>query len=433
MSPPGAFEVRQALDRIRLRGQLPNGEFRLLLHLCEETLAGRGEELSQKVLACDVFGRRLEEFDPRKDSIVRTTAANLRGSLLAYYGGPGRGDLTVIELPSGNYVPRFSCRARLSEAATARLWSARVALESRTVSGYAKAHSHLDAVLAENPTLSSALALKAEAFASQAIHGSRPRPCLMEAQALVNRALESEQPAWQAHLIHGAVRWALHLDWKGAAAGYERALRVSDGESATHVWFTAFLVGVGRPREAVAYLQRMADRFGYCNPTYLGDLAMLHMLSCDFASARTTILGALDAAPHYYQHHLNHAILLEAEGDPGGALRALDRTPLQWRERPVTWGLRALFAGLSGKQPVARRRIQWISTLERLGAYVPPSQLAVCYVGMGDAETAVAQLERSREDRDPLMVWFYAYPFFRHLRGHPRFERLIDSIGTVRF
>ena len=209
--------------------------------------------------------------------------------------------------------------------------------------------------------------------------------------------------------------------------------RQGSGRFPDRTWYTAFLVGVGRPREAIGHLQRTADQFGYCNPTYLGDLAMLCMLARDLPLARTTILAALDAAPLYYQHHLNHAILLEAEGDPQAALRVLDASPLKWRERPVTWGLRALFAGLSGAKAVARRRIQWLQAFEKVGVYVPPSQIAACQLGAGNTEGAIGQLERSREERDPLMVWFHAYPFFRHLYGHPRFERLIESIGTVRY
>lgn len=433
MPEPSAFEIFQQLERIKRHGRIAPGEVRFLVHTTEETLAARSKELNQKTIAADVFGRDLVNFDARADSIVRTTAAHLRESLLEYYAGVGRTDPVVIELPKGSYVPRFYPRVAVSANATSHLWSARVALEARTVSGYSVAQRHLDAVLRETPDLSVALALKAEACVSQAIHGSRPLPCLQSAEKLANRALEAQTPAWQAWLVRGAVLWALHLNWDAAESAYLKALEVSQGESATHVWYTAFLVGRGRPNEAVLHLQRTVDHFGYCNPTYLGDLAMLQMLARDFAAGRITIEGAIEAAPHYYQHHLNHAVLLEAEGDPGGALQVLDNAPLRLSERPVTWGLRALFAGLNGSRAVARRRITWLTALERTGVYVSPSQIAACHLGAGDHDGAVRSLERGRDERDPLMVWFHAYPFFRHLHGHPAFERLIDSIGTLRY
>lgn len=430
---PEVYEVTHALELVRRQGHLPPAELRFLAYITEESLAGRESELSQKTIAADVFGRDLLTFDPRADSTVRTIAANLRESLLRYYAGPGRSDPIVIEVPKGTYAPAFSRRAQLSPAATSRLWSARVALETRTVSGYSTALAHLDSVLAEAPGLSLALALKAESLASQAIHGSRPRPCLEQARVCAQKALESEQPAWQAWLAHAMVLQALELNWTAAGEAYGKAIETSAGEAETHVWYTAYLVGRGRPREAISILQRTVDHFGYCNPTFLGDLAMLQMLARSWTEAQTTIQAALAAAPHYYQHHLNHAILLEGLGDPAAALRVLDETPLKIYERPVTWGLRGLFAGLSGNPGVARRRIAWFRSIQRTGRYIPPSQFAACWLGAGDLDRAVQHLEASVEDRDPLAVWFHAYPFFRHLYGHAGFRRLMKHIGVVEY
>ena len=428
---PEVYEVTHALDLVRRQSRLPSAELRFLAYVVEQLLAGQQDQLSQKTIAADVFGRDLVTFDPRADSIVRTTAVNLREDLLRYYAGPGRADPIVIELPRGGYVPSFSRRAQLSAAATSRLWGARVAMETRTVSGYSTALSNLEAVLAEAPGLSLALALKAESLASQAIHGCRPRPCLEQARVCAERALDTPHPAWQAWLARAMVLQALHLDWKGAGEAYQNALEASGGEASTHVWYTAFLVGRGRAREAVSILQRTVDHFGYSNPTFLGDLAMLQMLARDFAEAQITIQTALATAPHYYQHHLNHAILLEALGDPAAALRALDETPLRIHERPVTWGLRGLFAGLSGNPGVGRRRISWFRSIQRTGRYIPPSQFAACWAGTGDFDAAVRSLEDAVEDRDPLAVWFHAYPFFRHLHGHAGFRALMEQIGSV--
>jgi len=143
------------------------------------------------------------------------------------------------------------------------------------------------------------------------------------------------------------------------------------------------------------------------------------------------MVASLAVTPGYYQHHLNLAILLEAKGDAAGAVKVLDQAPLKLMERPVTWGLRALFAGFSGSPRVAKRRLTWLKTIERTGKYIPPSQMAACWLGAGDADEAVRYLERAAEDRDPLAVWFHAYPFFRRLHGHARFRRLIDGMGLV--
>jgi tetratricopeptide (TPR) repeat protein len=389
--------------------------------------------LHQKTIAADVFGREITTFDPRAASIVRTTASNLRESLAAYYAGRGQGDPLTIELIKGTYVPAFYPRAPLSPRATGRLWSARTAMEKRSVSGYRTAIGHLDAVLSESPSLCLALALKAEALASQAIHGARPRPNLEQARVLAERAVEQPRPMWQAWLARGIVEQALEWKWADAAESYRKALDMGGTEAAAHVWHTSFVVARGRPGEGISHLQRAVDHFGYSNSNCIGDLSMLLLLARDYESAEATIEAALEASPGYYQHYLNRAILLEARGDPAGAVRVLDQTPLQMLERPVTWGLRALCAGLSGSTAVARRRVSWLRAIEKTGTYIPYSQVAACWIGAGNPDEAVRCLERAAEDRDPIAAWFWAYPMTRHLHGHTGFERLIDQIGVIRY
>jgi adenylate cyclase len=72
--------------------------------IVEETLAGRGDDLTQAAIATRVFGRR-EDFDPTVDPIVRIQAGRLRRSLERYYLLSGGSDPVRIELPRGAYVP----------------------------------------------------------------------------------------------------------------------------------------------------------------------------------------------------------------------------------------------------------------------------------------------------------------------------------------
>ncbi|MGA3237426.1 MAG: tetratricopeptide repeat protein [Bryobacteraceae bacterium] len=305
-------------------------------------------------------------------------------------------------------------------------------MEARTVSGYRTAITKLDTVLAEAPSLSLALALKAEALASQAIHGACPRPNLEQARDLAARAIEQPAPAWQAWLADGIVKQALEWKWKEAGESYRKAIEWSSGEAAMNVWYAAFLVGRGRAKEAAAILQRAVDHFGYNNPTCTGDCSMGLILAREYDAAQAAIDAAIEAAPRYYQHHLHRAVLLEARGDPTAALRSLGQTPVSLLERPSTWGLRAFFAGRSGSPRVARRRVSWMRALGRTGAYIPQCQIAVCWIGIGDYDEASRYLHQAAEDRDPVAVWFWAHPVFRHLRGHREFEDLIDIMGLVR-
>jgi tetratricopeptide (TPR) repeat protein len=425
------YEVTHALNSIRVSGVLAPGEIRLLSYLVEETLAGRASNLHQKIIAADVFGKEITSFNPRSDSIVRTTAGNLRAALASYYASRGQADRVRIELHPGTYVPEFCSLGVLSPQAGSQLWSARASMEARTVSGYRAAIGKLDEVLAEDPNCSVALALKAEALASQAIHGVRPRPNLEEARVFAHRAVEQAHPAWQAWLALGIVKQALDRDWDAVEDCYGRAVELSGGQAEMNVWYTAFLAGRGRAREAARNLQRAVDHTGYNNHTCMGDLSLMLILARDYRAAGTVVETGLQCSPGYYQHHLHRAILLEALGDASGALRALDQTPLRLLERPVTWGLRGLFAGLSGSPEVAMRRIQWLRAAGKTGKHIPQSQIAACWIGAGNCEEAAMCLERAAEERDPLTVLFRAYPMTRHLKGNARYDSLMTRLGLI--
>lgn len=99
----------QALEQI-LRSPDFDASGRLRDLLCfvgEEALAGRGEDLTQAVIATRVFGRK-SDFDPLLDPIVRIQAGRLRRSLERYYQRAGKRDLVRIHLPRGSYLPAFT-------------------------------------------------------------------------------------------------------------------------------------------------------------------------------------------------------------------------------------------------------------------------------------------------------------------------------------
>ncbi len=118
--------VRKQLERLLssaafARSERLSGFLRLVV---ERHLEGKDEEIKESLIAVEVFGRK-PDYDPQRDSIVRTEAGRLRARLIEYYAGEGSGDAVVIELPKGGYVPLFRRRdevRRESKIRSRRLW-----------------------------------------------------------------------------------------------------------------------------------------------------------------------------------------------------------------------------------------------------------------------------------------------------------------------
>lgn len=85
-------------------------EHRILHHVVEEALAGRGDRIKAYSIAVEVLGRDAS-FDPQTDPIVRIEAGHLRRSLERFYLTDGKADPIVITIPKGGYVPVFSLRS----------------------------------------------------------------------------------------------------------------------------------------------------------------------------------------------------------------------------------------------------------------------------------------------------------------------------------
>ena len=86
-----------------------------LRYVVGEEIGGRADLLKGYTIATEALGRR-EAFDADLQSAVRVQAKRLREILGAYYGGSGRFDPVIIEIPLGAYVPVFRRRARADPA-----------------------------------------------------------------------------------------------------------------------------------------------------------------------------------------------------------------------------------------------------------------------------------------------------------------------------
>lgn len=76
-----------------------------LRYIVEETLAGRREQIKERNIGVDIFGKA-ESFDPQVESSVRVCASDVRRRLAKIYKS-NFGDGIEIELPIGSYAPRF--------------------------------------------------------------------------------------------------------------------------------------------------------------------------------------------------------------------------------------------------------------------------------------------------------------------------------------
>ena len=70
-------------------------------------LAGQTDQLKERILGVEIFGRPAD-YDTNTDPIVRVTAAEIRKRIEQYYHDHNHGQEIRLYLPAGSYVPQFS-------------------------------------------------------------------------------------------------------------------------------------------------------------------------------------------------------------------------------------------------------------------------------------------------------------------------------------
>ena len=100
--------IQLQLDRLLSNAHFSNSRRfpSFLRFIIREELEGRGDQLKERTLGAEVFGRD-PSYDTTSDPIVRVTAAEIRKRIAQYYQESGHDGELRISLPSGSYVPHF--------------------------------------------------------------------------------------------------------------------------------------------------------------------------------------------------------------------------------------------------------------------------------------------------------------------------------------
>ncbi len=101
-------QERRELDTILASGILnraPNLA-QLLTYVCAKYFEGTAEQIKEYNIAVEALGRPAD-FDQKRDSIVRVEAHRLRKRLREYYEADGADHSIRIDIPPGQYAPRF--------------------------------------------------------------------------------------------------------------------------------------------------------------------------------------------------------------------------------------------------------------------------------------------------------------------------------------
>jgi serine/threonine-protein kinase len=247
-----------------------------------------------------------------------------------------------------------------------------------------------------------------------------------KAKAAALKAIEIDENLAEAHAVLAFNILWYEWAWKAAEKHFRRAMELNPN-SADTLWMHAHLQSnLGRHNEALVEIRRARELdplSGLINAME-GQL-LLHAGRSDEAMASLREAIELDpksrvahifAASAYIEKGLFKEAIAEAI-----ASRAL--TPSNSQHVAIESFANARL----GRRAEAHHGLETLLQLSR-ERYVPASNIALAYMGLGEHNAALTWLDRGFEERDPRMAFLKVEPKWWALHGNPRYDRLLDQL-----
>jgi len=120
-------------------------------------------------------------------------------------------------------------------------------------------------------------------------------------------------------------------------------------------------------------------------------------------------------------------ITLAMEGNLDEAIRVLTEAVAMPESGSYTRATLGYALARAGQEPAARAVLGELESHARQH-YVSPVAFATIHLGLGEIERALDWAERGLEERRGWLAYLRVHPIMDPMRGHPRFERLIERM-----
>jgi tetratricopeptide (TPR) repeat protein len=241
-----------------------------------------------------------------------------------------------------------------------------------------------------------------------------------------DKAVALDPNSAEAHTSLAIFKVFYDRDWSGGEAEFRRAFELNPSYSYARSQFAAVLALAGRYEESAAE-SRIAAELDPLNPQVFLDAEVAPILQGDLDRVAELARRAAELDPTSSQ-------AAEAEGwarlEVGGFDEAV---PFYERARSLGAPSRvtaylAYAYGAAGDRANALRVLDALREVSP-GGQVAPFNLAVVYLGLGDHDRALDELERARAANSEALVFIRQDAIFNPLRSDPRFVALLRELG----
>ncbi len=268
----------------------------------------------------------------------------------------------------------------------------------------------------------------AEAYRSLPITSDiPPNEAIPQAKIAAAKAIEIDDSLAEPHASLTFIRFWCDWDWAGAGRSGQRALQLNPDSAFAHISYAHLLSDLGRHEEAIAHGERARE----LEPVSLiinalSGAVLYYANRLEEAVAR--LQSTLDLEPNFWVARLFLGKVCTEQKKFPEALDHFARARDTSHGNSETIAMIGYVWGMVGEPAKARkvlRELQSIATQR----YIPPVNLAVLHLGLGEDDEAFAWLEKAYQDRDVRLSFLKVDPKWDRLRTDSRFASLVKRLG----
>jgi len=365
-------------------------------------------------LWAEIYDRKLTDIFATESDIAKTIAETLQAKL------------------TGSEITAISKKPTANPEAYELYLKGRFFWNKRTGADLRKAIDYFNQAIAKDTNYAVAYSGLADSYLLLPPYGAAaPKDSIPQAKAAVKKALELDDTLAEAHASSGRIVSGFDFDSTKAIAEFERALQLNPNYATAHHWFGAGpLLALGRFNESIVEAKRSIE---------LDPLSMIN--NADFGNdyyyarrydeAITQLRKTIEIEPRFYLAHYYLAQALQLKGQLPEAI-AEYRKAVELDDDPFALALLGQAYARLGQRDEANKVLVRLNE-EAKSRYVAAYGIGAVFLGMGDKNRAMDELERAYRENDGNDIYnIRVDPLLDDLRGNPRFETLCEKIIPAR-
>jgi TolB-like protein/Tfp pilus assembly protein PilF len=251
------------------------------------------------------------------------------------------------------------------------------------------------------------------------------------ARAAVQKALEIDPDLAEAYAALAAINEDFDWDWAAAELNYRRSIELAPNNPGAHQWFGEFVRILGRFDEAVSEGRRSMELDPVSLPAN-NTLGITFFYAGKYDDAIEQQRKTIQLDPNYPWSYARMADCFVAKKMYAEAW-PLYRKAIEMSNSGTgaSWVLAHYGYALAVAGDIAAaRKIEQQLRERRKTVYIEGDILAILYYGLGDIDTAFAELERGYKERSPGVRYIKVDSRYGpDLKKDKRYEALIRKIG----